>query len=67
MVSEVVMVSRVATDLYGVSGRRMLQAVAEGQLDAGWMADYTGGTPRGKKKQLADHTRLYVTLLRTAI
>jgi transposase len=45
-------VSSVATDLFGVSGRRMLEAVAEGKRDAGWMADYARGTLRGKKKQL---------------
>jgi transposase len=45
-------VSSVATDLFGVSGRRMLEAVAEGRRDAGWMADYARGTLRGKKKQL---------------
>jgi transposase len=37
-------VSSVATDLFGVSGRRMLAAVAEGKRDAGWMADYARGT-----------------------
>jgi transposase len=45
-------VSSVATDLFGVSGRRMLAAVAEGKRDAGWMADYARGTLRGKRKQL---------------
>lgn len=45
-------VSSVASDLFGVSGRRMLEAVAEGKRDAGWMADYARGTLRGKKKQL---------------
>ena len=45
-------VSSVATDLFGVSGRRMLQAVAEGKRDPGWMADYARGTLRGKKKEL---------------
>jgi hypothetical protein len=33
-------VSSVASDLFGVSGRRMLQAIAEGKRDAGWMADF---------------------------
>jgi transposase len=32
-------VSLVATDRFGVSGRRMLQALLEGKRDAGWMAD----------------------------
>jgi transposase len=45
-------VSSVASDLFGVSGRRMLEALAEGKRDAGWMADYARGTLRGKKKQL---------------
>jgi transposase len=45
-------VSSVATDLFGVSGRRMLKAVVEGKRDAGWMADYARGTLRGKKKDL---------------
>ncbi len=45
-------VSSVASDLFGVSGRRMLRALAEGKRDAGWMADYARGTLRGKKKQL---------------
>ncbi len=45
-------VSSVATDLFGVSGRRMLQAMAEGKRDPGWMADYARGTLRAKKKEL---------------
>lgn len=45
-------VSSVATDLFGVSGRRMLQAIVEGTRDAGWMADYARGTLRGKKREL---------------
>ena len=45
-------VSSVASDLFGVSGRRMLQALAEGKRDAGWMADYARGTLRSKKKRL---------------
>ena len=45
-------VSSVATDLFGVSGRRMLKAVVEGKHDAGWMADYARGTLRGKRKDL---------------
>jgi transposase len=45
-------VSSVATDLFGVSGRRMLKAVVEGKRDAGWMADYARGTLRGKRKDL---------------
>ena len=45
-------VSSVATDLFGVSGRRMLKAVVEGKHDAGWMADYAKGALRGKRRQL---------------
>jgi transposase len=45
-------VSSVATDLFGVSSRRMLKAIVEGQHDAGWMADYAKGTLRGKKREL---------------
>jgi len=45
-------ISSVATDLFGVSGRRMLKAIVEGKRDAGWMADYARGTLRGKKQEL---------------
>jgi transposase len=45
-------VSSVASDLFGVSGRRMLAALGEGRRDAGWMADYARGTLRNKKRQL---------------
>lgn len=45
-------VSSVASDLFGVSGRRMLASLVEGKRDAGWMADYACGTLRGKKAQL---------------
>ena len=45
-------ISSVATDLFGVSGRRMLAALVEGNRDAGWMADYARGSLRGKKDQL---------------
>lgn len=45
-------VSSVASDLFGVSGRRMLNALVQGDRDAGWMADYARGTLRGKKAQL---------------
>jgi transposase len=45
-------VSSVATDLFGMSGRRMLAALVEGKRDAGWMADYARGALRGKKPQL---------------
>lgn len=45
-------VSSVASDLFGVSGRRMLVAIGEGKRDAGWMADYARGTLRNKKQKL---------------
>lgn len=45
-------VSSVATDLFGVSGRKMLQAIIEGKRDAGWMADYAQGKLRGKRREL---------------
>jgi transposase len=45
-------VSSVATDLFGVSGRKMLKAIVEGTRDPGWMADYARGTLRGKKREL---------------
>jgi transposase len=44
-------ISSVASDLFGVSGRRMLQAVVEARHDAGWIADYARGTLRSKPKQ----------------
>jgi transposase len=45
-------VSSVASNLFGLSGRKMLSAVAKGDRDAGWMADYARGTLRNKKAQL---------------
>ena len=45
-------VSSVATDLFGVSGHKMLQAIVEGQHDAGWMADYAHGALRSKRREL---------------
>src|SRR5437879_8370702 len=45
-------VSSVATDLFGVSGRKMLKAIVEGKRDAGWMADYAKGRLRGKRREL---------------
>src|ERR1700694_97992 len=44
--------SSVATDLFGVSGRKMLQALVEGKRDAGWMADYARGALRVKRHEL---------------
>ncbi len=45
-------VSSVATDLFGVSGRKMLKAIVEGKRDAGWMADYAQGKLRGRRREL---------------
>jgi len=45
-------VSSVATDLFGVSGRRMLKAIVEGKRDPGWMADYAKGQLRRKRQEL---------------
>lgn len=58
-------VGSVATDLFGVSGRRMLKAVGEGNQDPGWMADFAQGRLRQKRQELklalegrfADHQR----------
>jgi len=45
-------VSSVASDLFGLSGRRMLKAIVEGKRDAGWMADYACGSLRTKRREL---------------
>jgi transposase len=45
-------VSSVATDLFGVSGRRMLKALVEAKRDPGWMADYARGALRSKRREL---------------
>lgn len=45
-------ISSVASDLFGVSGRRMLAALIEGKRDAGWMADYARGKLRSRRDQL---------------
>jgi transposase len=44
-------VSSVATDLFGVSGRKMRKAIVEGKHDPGWMADYARGRLRGKRRE----------------
>lgn len=46
-------VSSVATDLFGVSGRQMLHAVADGNQDANWMADYAQGRLKQKRQELS--------------
>jgi transposase len=45
-------ISSVASDLFGVSGKRMLQAIVEGKRDPGWMADYARGSLRTKRREL---------------
>lgn len=45
-------ISSVATDVFGVSGRKMLKALIEGKRDAGWMADYARTSLRSKKREL---------------
>jgi transposase len=44
--------SSVATDLFGVTGRRILASLVEGKHSPGWMADYARGTLRNKQGQL---------------
>ena len=64
-------ISSVATDLFGVSGRRMLAALIENQRDPGWIADYARGPLRNKRDQLemalegtlTDHQRGLLTRL----
>lgn len=45
-------ISSVASDLFGLSGRRMLAALIEGKRDPGWMADYARGALRSRRDQL---------------
>lgn len=45
-------VTSAASDLFGVSGRKMLKALVEGQRDPGWMADYAQGRLRRKRREL---------------
>jgi len=45
-------VSCVVSDLFGVSGRAMLEAIVRGKTDPGWLADYARGTLRLKKDEL---------------
>lgn len=46
-------ISSSASDLFGVSSRKMLKALIEGQRDAGWMADYAQGRLRKKRRELS--------------
>jgi transposase len=45
-------VTSVASDLFGISGRKMLRALVEGRRDPGWMADYAQGRLRSKRGEL---------------
>ena len=45
-------ISSVASDLFGVSGRRMLAALIENKRDPGWIADYARSSLRSKRDQL---------------
>lgn len=47
-----VKISSVASDLFGVTGRRMLNGLVEGQRDAAWMADWAKGRLRSKRGEL---------------
>lgn len=40
------------SDLLGVSGRAILQAIVNGRTDPGWLADYARGNLRGKRAAL---------------
>ena len=51
----------VASDLLGVSGRKILNAIVEGKRDAGWMADYAQGALRKRCQELEEALRGYVT------
>jgi len=42
----------VASDILGVTGRAVIQAIIRGQQDPGWLADYARGTLRGKRAPL---------------
>jgi len=45
-------ITSAASDLFGVSGRKMLKALIEGKHDPGWMADYAQGRLRSKRREL---------------
>jgi transposase len=42
----------VVSDVLGVTGRLILQAILAGKTDPGWLADYARGKLRGKKDEL---------------
>ena len=51
----------VASDTLGVTGRKILHAVAAGDKDPGWMADYARGKLRSKRQQLEEALHGFVT------
>ncbi len=53
--------STVATDIMGVTGRLILDAIVRGQQDPGWLADYAKTSLRAKKKELTQALRGYVS------
>jgi transposase len=53
--------STVATDIMGVTGRLIFDAILRGQEDPGWLADYAQSKLRSKKKELELVLRGHVT------
>ena len=47
----------VATDLFGVSGRKMLRALIENARDIPWIADYAKGRLRAKQRDIREALR----------
>jgi transposase len=45
-------ITSATSDRFGVSGRKMLRALIEGQHSPGWMADYAQGRLRSKRREL---------------
>jgi transposase len=49
------------SDRRGLTGRKILHAVAAGGKDPGWMADYAQGTLRRKRQELEEALHGFVT------
>jgi transposase len=47
-----VKISSVATNVFGMSGRQMLEGIIEGQRSAAWIADYARSRLRSRKAEL---------------
>jgi len=47
-----VKISSVASDLFGATGRHLLQGILEGKRDAAWMADWARGKLRSRRGEL---------------